>query len=429
VPSYTNVYLNKKLVKIKKAKGIYLYTNNNKILDTTSGSNHFSTLGWGNSKVISAMKNQLKKFTHIDIKSWHDENLDKLSQLVTSKKKHKLDKVFFSGNSGAEACEAAMRMSYQYFFNLGHREKKFFISRKQSYHGCTSFALSASDRPNYNYLKPVLSKNVFKVNQHHYDYEKKTGETEENYALRSANELEKKILSIGPEKICGFIGETIMGGLQGDVPPAKNYWKNIRSICNKYNIHLIIDEVYCGMGVTGKVYCIDYDKISPDFIFVGKTLAAGYAPLSMVLTSNKIINNLRKGDQRVAFSTTHQGYSLGVAAALSVQKIMHNKSTLNHIVNTSKYIEKNLKSELKDHPMFKNIRGRGLRMSLEYKCKNKNKFGLKLSENMLKKHNILIDAKWHRICITPAVIISKSQTDYFIDKLTKEFKILSEKFQ
>ena len=54
---------------------------------------------------------------------------------------------------------------------------------------------------------------------------------------------------------------------------------------------------------------------------------------------------------------------------------------------------------------------------------------LKLSENMLKKHNILIDAKWHRICITPAVIISKSQTDYFIDKLTKEFKILSEKFQ
>ena len=79
-----------------------------------------------------------------------------------------------------------------------------------------------------------------------------------------------------------------------DVPPTKNYWKYIRSVCNKYNIHLLIDEVYCGMGITGKVYCIDYDKISPDFIFVGKTLAAGYAPLSMVLTSNKIINNLKK---------------------------------------------------------------------------------------------------------------------------------------
>ena len=131
------------------------------------------------------------------------------------------------------------------------------------------------------------------------------------------NRIRKKILEVGPEKICGFIGETIMGGLQGDVPPTKNYWKYIRSVCNKYNIHLLIDEVYCGMGITGKVYCI-YDKISPDFIFVGKTLAAGYAPLSMVLTSNKIINNLKR-DGRIAYSTTHQGYSLGVAAALAVQ--------------------------------------------------------------------------------------------------------------
>tara|TARA_B100001057_G_C22864045_1_gene955771 strand:+ start:1514 stop:2803 length:1290 start_codon:yes stop_codon:yes gene_type:complete len=429
VQSYTNVHLNKKLIKIKKAEGIYLYTDNKKILDTTSGSNHFATLGWGNKEVISSMQNQLKKFTHIDIKSWHDENLDKLSRLVVSKKKHKLDKVFFAGNSGAEACEAAMRMSYQYFFNLGFKKKKFFISRKQSYHGCTTFALSASDRPNYNYLKPILAKNVHKISQHHYDYEKRNNETEEEYALRSSKELEAKILSIGPEKICGFIAETIMGGLQGDVPPVKNYWKYIRAVCNKYKIHLIIDEVYCGMGTTGKIYCIDYDKITPDFIFVGKTLAAGYAPLSMVLTSSKIVNNFQKSNQRIPFSSTHQGYSLGVAAALSVQKTMHKQSTLNHINDMSKYIEHCLKSELENNSLFRNIRGRGLRMSLEYKCKNKNEFGLELSERMLKKHNILIDAKWHRICITPAVIINKNQTDFFLDKLIKEFKILSKEFQ
>ena len=429
MPSYTNVYIKKKLEKITKAKGIYLYTKNKKILDFTSGSNHFATLGWGNKEVVKSIKNQLNKFSHIDIKSWHDANLDKLSNLVISKKKHNLDKVFFAGNSGAEACEAAMRMSYQFFFNLGFKKKSFFISRKQSYHGCTAFSLSASDRPNYNYLKPILAKNIHKVNQHHYNYEKNKSETEEEYSKRSAKELEEKILKIGPEKVCGFIGETIMGGLQGDVPPTKNYWKYIRAVCNKYNIHLLIDEVYCGMGITGKIYCIDYDNISPDFIFVGKTLAAGYAPLSMVLTSSRIINNLKKGDERIAYSTTHQGYSLGVAAALAVQKIMHKDTTLKNIVNTSNYIKKVLSSELENHSMFKNIRGRGLRMSLEYDCKNKNEFGIKLSKNMLEKHNILIDAKWHRICMTPAAIINKSQTNLCLEKLVDEFRILGKKFK
>ena len=320
-------------------------------------------------------------------------------------------------------------MSYQYFFNLGFNKKKYFISRKQSYHGCSTFSLSASDRPNYNYLKPILATNIYKVKQHHYNYEKNKAETEEGYSKRCAIELEKKILEVGPEKICGFIGETIMGGLQGDVPPTKNYWKYIRSVCNKYNIHLLIDEVYCGMGITGKVYCIDYDKISPDFIFVGKTLAAGYAPLSMVLTSNKIINNLKKRDGRIAYSTTHQGYSLGVAAALAVQKIMHKDKTLKNIINTSNYIKDVLHSELNKHFMFKNIRGRGLRMSLEYDCNNKNRFGIELSKKMLAKHNILIDAKWHRICITPAAIINRSQTDLFLETLVNEFRLLGKKFK
>lgn len=426
--NYVNVFLNKKLTKVSKAKGVYLYTKNRKILDTTSGSNHFCTLGWGNRNVIKSMKNQLNKYSHIDIKTWHDENLDKLSELVVSKKKHNLNRIFFSGNSGAEACESAMRMSYQYFYNKGMKKKSVFISRKQSYHGCSAMSLSASDRPNYNFLKPILPKNIYKVDQHHFNYERKKNETEEQYALRSANSLEKIIKKIGPEKICGFIGETIMGGLQGDVPPVKNYWKYIRKVCNKFKIHLIIDEVYCGMGVTGKIYCIDYDKINPDFIFVGKTLAAGYAPLSMVLTSKNIIDVIKKNDGRISYSTTHQGYSLGVAAALAVQKIMHKDSTLNHIVKISEYIKKTLEAELSVNPLFENIRGRGLRMSLEYNCKNKNEFGKKLTETMLTKHNILTDAKWHRICITPAVIINKKQIDYFLDNLVREFSLLSKKF-
>ena len=138
-----------------------------------------------------------------------------------------------------------------------------------------------------------------------------------NIPIRSVKDIENRINEIGAEKICGFVAETAMGGLVGDVPPTKNYWKLVRKICDKYNIHLIIDEVWCGTGTSGKVYSIDYDEITPDFIFLGKTLGAGYAPVSAVVISSNIEKILKKRDGVIKHSTTHQGHCLGVAAALA----------------------------------------------------------------------------------------------------------------
>lgn len=424
--NYTNVFLKRKLTKIVKAKGIYIYTNNKKVLDVTSGTNHFAILGWAHPKVNSAIIKQLKKFSHIDIKTWHDENLDILSKIVLSKKKHRLSKVFFTGNSGAEACEAAIRMSYQYFLNKGFKKKKFFISREESYHGCSGLSLMLGDRPNFKKFSPLNPNINFKIKEHNLFKYMKKNENENEYAKRSAAELEKTILKIGPNNVCGFVGETIMGGLQGDIPPAKNYWKYIRKVCDKYNIHLILDEVYCGMGVSGKIYCIDYDNISPDFIFTGKQLAAGYAPISMLLTSEKIINELKK-DGRIGHSTTHQGYSLGIAASIAVQKIVHKKENLKKVYDNGNYMRKILHTELNDTPTFRNVRGRGYRFSLEHETKNNIEFTKELSSKMYDQDNILINSKWHRTCITPAIIITKDQIDFFLERFIHTFKKISKK--
>ena len=114
-----------------------------------------------------------------------------------------------------------------------------------------------------------------------------------------------------------------MGGLVGDVPPVKNYWKYIRKNLYKYNVHLILDECYCGLGASGKIYCCDYDKVTPDFIFVAKTLTAGHIPLSAVITKKKFREKIIAKFGRVLHSTTFQGHSLGIAAGLSAQKIIH----------------------------------------------------------------------------------------------------------
>ena len=82
------------------------------------------------------------------------------------------------------------------------------------------------------------------------------------------DELEFKIKN-NPETICAMIGETQLGTLVGDVPQ-KGYWKGVSKICKKYNIHLILDEVYCGMGRSGEMFNFAWDKIDPDFVCVGK---------------------------------------------------------------------------------------------------------------------------------------------------------------
>ena len=220
-----------------------------------------------------------------------------------------------------------------------------------------------------------------------------------------------------------------MGGLVGDVEPSKNYWKYIRNICSKYDVHLIMDECYSGLGGSGKIYCCDWDKITPDFIFVAKALTAGYVPMSAVITKKKYFSKILKKFGRILHSTTNQGHSLGISAALAAQKIINRESLLNNVLKQGNYIRNILKDELSDHPFFYDVRGRGLRFSFEYNCKNKNAFGAELTRIMLEKHNVFINAKWHRVCFTPGYIITRNQCDYVLDNLIIEFKKLALKWR
>ena len=157
---------------------------------------------------------------------------------------------------------------------------------------------------------------------------------------RSINDFKSKIEKFGSDRIFAFVGEPIMGQLQGDTPPLKNYWKNIKKICLKNKIHLIMDEVYAGAGICGKYNCFMWDNFEPDFLLLGKTLGAGYIPLSVVLLNDKIEKTIKQNSGRVGFSTTHQGHSLGVAAALAVQNFITRNKKIDHAKKMKLFNEK-----------------------------------------------------------------------------------------
>ena len=151
------VFPNALLSNVIRASGLTIETGNGNYLDTTAGGTSYAIFGWNHPKVNQAMLEQMNKYCHLDYKIWNDPNLELLSNVILKSNPGNLEKVYFAGNSGAEACEAAMKISFQVHQQNGEMDKIWFISRKQSYHGATADALSVGERPNLVIFRRTLS--------------------------------------------------------------------------------------------------------------------------------------------------------------------------------------------------------------------------------------------------------------------------------
>lgn len=397
---------------VVKAEGCYLYLKDGrKLLDASSGWCSLNVLGYSHPEVILALETQMRRFCHIDPNHWENPQLTELAQLLLSQAPKGLNRVYFSGSGGSEAVEAAMKLSYQQHFNSGQEKKTFYISREQSFHGATLQTIALSDIDIFSFYKPLIPENYVKIPLHYPLRGRLAEESLDDYARRGARDLENKILQIGSEKVAAFVGETMLGGLLGDVPPAPGYWKYIREVCDRYNVHLILDEVYCGLGRSGRIYCCDWDGITPDFVCVAKALGGGYAPLSAVITTDRVERLIKNGQGRIHGGHTYQGYSLGCAAALAIQKVVHRESTLIHINQLGIRMRLHLEKSLKQHPFFREVRGRGSLFSLEYQTPDNILFSSRLYSLLEEEYGVVVSCKWHRISFAVPFILTFAEAD------------------
>lgn len=428
---------------IIKAKGVYYYLKDGtKLLDTTAGWTSYATLGFSNDRINAAMIKQMEKFTHIDYNIWNNPLIEELAEILIKNSTNGLDKVYFGGTSGSDAIDAAMKLSYQIQHDSGNKNKKFYISRVQSFNGATLHAMSVSDLPILKIYDDLLPKGIHKISQHNpfarckFDKSKNScvcgkhykecmgkfkNEKDEEYLSRQLIELEQKIEELGAENICAFIGETQLGSLVGDVTPLKDYWSKIYQICSKNKIHVILDEVYCGMGRSGKIFNYSWYNFAPDFVVVGKNMTSGHAPLSAIITKSDFQDIIANGSGRIQLGHTFQGYSLGIAACYELMKIIESENLMDRVLKKGNYMMKVLNEELSDNPFFGNIRGRGYQFSIEHITNNNPKFALLLQEEM-KKEKIIINSKWHRTSFVPSYIISDEEIDKVLSCFVKNFK-------
>ena len=352
------------LPRAKKGDGIYIIDADGKRYLDASGGAAVSCLGHSDPDVIQAIKDQAETLAFAHTAFFTSEAAEELANLLIGKAPDGIEVVYFV-SGGSEAMEAALKMARQYFLEVGEPERTKFIARRQSYHGNTLGALSVGGNVWRREPFEAMLMDVGHI-QPCYAYRNQLdGETEEEYGLRAADELEAEIQRLGPETVIAFVAETVVGATTGVVPPVKGYFKRIRDICDRHGVLLILDEVMCGMGRTGTTFACEQDGIAPDIVCIAKGLGAGYQPIGAALVSAKVFQAFSEGSGFFQHGHTYMGHPMACAAALAVQRKIQALDLLANVREQGEVLESRLLDRLGNHAHVGDIRGRGLFRGIE----------------------------------------------------------------
>ncbi|MCS5590389.1 MAG: aminotransferase class III-fold pyridoxal phosphate-dependent enzyme, partial [Candidatus Thioglobus sp.] len=316
---------------VSKAKGMIVTdTKGNEYLDGTSGGVWTVNLGFGRDDMVEAVSNQLSKIPYF-AGTFGNEPAAEYAKEVTSLMPG-LERVYYS-NSGSEANEKGYKMVRQlaHFHNEGKKHK--IIYRDRDYHGTTIGAMSSTGqlqrKKQYGPFVPG-----FVEMPHCCCYRCPFGKKYGECKIECATALEDIIKTEGPDTVGSVVLEPITAG-GGVIPPVPEYFPIIESICRKYDVLLHIDEVVCGLGRTGKWFGYQHYDVQPDIVTTAKGLAAGYAAVSITVTTEKIFNIFKEDpsniDSYFRDISTFGGSTAGPAAALEVLKIIKREKLIENI--------------------------------------------------------------------------------------------------
>ena len=331
-------------------------------IDGSGGPSVFS-LGHAHPEVNAAIKDQLDRIAHGYRYTFSSDPLEELTAMVAESCGGGLKHMTFC-SSGSEAVETCLKIALQYHASLGKPERCRFIARERSWHGNTMGALSVSGflerrAPFEGALAPASL--ISPANA----YRPPEGVFPEDVAAFCAQELEKEILRIGPDKVAAFIFEPVVGAAGGCVPAPPTYAKRVREICDRHGVLMIADEVMCGAGRTGTWRALQHDGVEPDIMSVAKGLAGGYVPLSAAVYHERLRGPMYQRYGGLMSGHTFTGHTLGCAAGAAVQRIVRRDNLLEKIRENGILLKRMLSDALGDRPYVGDIRGRGYFLGVE----------------------------------------------------------------
>ena len=420
---------------VERTQGIYVYDEQGReFIDFGSGIG-VTSIGAGVEQVIDKMTAQLQQTTFVFNGKFTSRPRIELSQKLLQLCPPGISRVIFS-SSGSEANEVAIKIARQYHRESGQEKKYKVISRRQSYHGNTCGSLSVSDRPSWQqHFEPYL--HDFPKISPPYCYRCPLQLEYPTCEMGCARELEDVILAEGPESVSAFIAEPILGTTVAGVTAPDEYYPLIRSICDKYNVLFIADEVITGLGRTGANFGLDHWGVAPDLITVAKGLAAGYAPLAATLVSETICTVITEGSQAHSQGFTYSGNPLSCAAGLAVLDYIRENDLVEQARVKGDYLAKRLET-LSQIDIVGDLRGRGMFRGIEFvsDCQTREPFpasvGLtqRIVDRAYEKGLILIGGmpgcadgvSGDQLQLSPALVMTEPEIDQAVERLRQSIE-------
>ena len=381
---------NRRKISFKKGKGSFIYANNGKkYLDFVQGI-AVNSLGHANPYLINAVYKQSKKLWHVSNAFIIPEG-ERLAKRLTQKTF--ADYVMFQ-NSGTEATEAAIKVARRYFYSIGQSKKNRILCIKNSFHGRTLAAIfaSGSKKMTEGFGPKVDGFDHFEFGNH--------------------KSLKKAITN----KTAAIMVEPVLG--EGGIKVIPDWClRELRKICNQKKILLILDEVQCGIGRSGKFFAFEYAKVKPDIVPIAKGIGGGF-PIGAVLMTKKSASGMTPGTHGSTFGGNPLAMSVGNAVLDQIFK----KGFLKNVQKISKYFRSELEKIQKHHSnIIKEVRGVGLLIGLQL-YSDQTKFIQKLMDNKL----LTIRAGENVIRILPPLTVKKKEINLaikIIRKVCNEYKV------
>ncbi|ABA56655.1 aminotransferase [Nitrosococcus oceani ATCC 19707] len=357
------------LIPIRRGEGVWLEDfDGRRYLDAIS-SWWVNLFGHTNPRINAAIAQQLDKLEHVLLAGFSHEAVVRLSERLVDITPAGLSRCFYADN-GSSAIEVALKMSYQYWRNVGKSRKTRFISLTNGYHGETLGALSVGDVALYKETYQPLLMDVITVPSPDCFF-REEGECEAAYCQRQFVHMERALEDYG-EETCAVIVEPLVqcAGNMRMYDPV--YLSLLREACDRYGVHLIADEIAVGFGRTGTMFACEQADITPDFLCLSKGLTGGYLPLSAVLTTETVYQAFYDDYSTLrAFLHSHSftGNALGCSAALAILDIFKENSVLENNRLLAQTMRESTE-HFADHPHVAEVRQHGMILAIEM-VKNK----------------------------------------------------------
>lgn len=399
-----------------RAEGPYVWDiDNRRYLDAMAGL-WCVNIGYGRKELADVAGRQMQELSYFS--SFFNgttpptiELAGKISDLAGGR----LGRAIFA-NSGSEANDTVVWLARRYWELIGKPKKKFFIARRNAYHGSTMMAASLGNWGRMHEQGGLPLPGVAHVRQPYW-FGEGGDATPEEFGLVCARAIEDKILELGADSVAAVIGEPVQGAGGVIVPPA-SYWPEVQRICRKHDVLLVADEVICGFGRTGSMFGSETFKLQPDIITVAKALSSAYLPISSVIINDKVYRALRDNSGKIGtfgHGYTYSGHPVSAAVAVETLKIYEERDIISQVRRVVPALQNGLR-KFADHPLVGEVRGTGLIGGIEL-VKNKAtkeafdpKAGIgPYAVGRAQTHGLLTRALGDTVAFCPPLIITEAQ--------------------